>query len=78
MQEGEDDEYMYTLMVDGISVTSSPVFITAFSMFISVFYCFNMAYPSCLRKTLNFFQKVILNMEMLDRHFIHKWRESGS
>ncbi|XP_038065708.1 sterile alpha motif domain-containing protein 3-like [Patiria miniata] len=53
----------FSIVVDGIEVAHTDTFMSAFSCYVACFYVFNLAYPGVLRKTLNFFQRVILNIQ---------------
>ena len=53
----------FNVVIDGIAVSSSSNLMTALSIYFAGFYIFNLAYPSCLKKTCTFFQKVIFNTQ---------------
>ncbi|KAJ8017809.1 Sterile alpha motif domain-containing protein 3 [Holothuria leucospilota] len=53
----------YDVIVDGLSIASSSTLKLAVANYLAAYYCFNLAYPKCLRKTLQFFQKVVLNIQ---------------
>lgn len=57
------EDKQFEVVVEGIPVTTSPSFMCAFTTYLVSFYCFNLAYPSSLKKTLNFIQKIILNIQ---------------
>ena len=59
----EDEDTQYQVVVDAIPIASADTFLLAFAHYLASFYCLNLAYPACLRKTLHFFQRVILNIQ---------------
>lgn len=63
----EEDDTEYSVVVDSLQVVSSRNFLTCFANYLAVFYCLNLAYPTTLKKTLKFYQKVILNIEDNDQ-----------
>ncbi|KAJ8033840.1 hypothetical protein HOLleu_24204 [Holothuria leucospilota] len=52
----------YTLFADGVEVASTEDCLTAVAMWVSTFYVFNMTYPQCATRSLEFVQRVILNI----------------
>ena len=56
------DTGAFALKIDGISIFVWSSFIDLFIGFIGTIYCFNLAYPNALSKTLTFFQNVFLNL----------------
>jgi ABC-type uncharacterized transport system permease subunit len=56
------DTGAFALKIDGISIFVWSSFIDLFIGFIGTIYCFNLAYPKALSKTLTFFQNVFLNL----------------
>ncbi|XP_071820324.1 uncharacterized protein [Apostichopus japonicus] len=63
MFEGEEEVSSYTVKVDGFKVTESSNFMSAFAVYLATFYIFNLVYPTALKKTLNFYQRMILNIQ---------------
>ncbi|PIK49006.1 hypothetical protein BSL78_14112 [Apostichopus japonicus] len=63
MFEGEEEVSSYTVKVDGFKVTESSNFMSAFAIYLATFYIFNLVYPTALKKTLNFHQRMILNIQ---------------
>jgi len=53
----------FTLIADEEEIASSDSLIDGISMWISSFYIFNLEYPTCLKRTLAFLQKIILNIQ---------------
>ena len=53
----------FTISVDGVEVTNCSTLLPAVAVYLASFYVFNLAYPSTLKKTLTFIQKVILNIQ---------------
>ena len=53
----------FDVIIDEIAVSSSNNLMTAVTVFLASFYVFNLAYPTCLKKTLSFFQKIVLNIQ---------------
>lgn len=56
-----DDEY--EVIVEKVTVATAENFSTAFANYLSSFYCLNLQYPDKLKKTLKFFQRVILDIK---------------
>ena len=53
----------FDVIIDEIAVSSSNNLMTAVTVFLASFYVLNLAYPTCLKKTLSFFQKIVLNIQ---------------
>ena len=53
----------YSVFIDGLAITTSSSFLSAFACYLAAYYCFNLSYPASLRKTLQFFQRVMLNIQ---------------
>lgn len=62
-EEAEDEDREYSVFVDSLKVYSSENFLSCFANYLAAFYCLNLAYPSALRKSMQFYQKVILNIQ---------------
>lgn len=52
----------FTLQADGEEIAFTGNFITAVALWIAAFYVFNLNYPPGVSKTLQFLQRVILNV----------------
>ena len=53
----------FSTVIDGIDIAHSSTILMAFAVYLSSFYVFNLAYPVVLKKTLTFFQRIILNIQ---------------
>ncbi|PIK39241.1 hypothetical protein BSL78_23915 [Apostichopus japonicus] len=53
----------YTVIVETLEVATSKSLFAAMCNYLAVFYVLNMAYEPLLKKTLQFFQKIILNID---------------
>lgn len=60
MIEKEDE---YDIVVDGVAIATTDTFMCGFCNYLASFYCLNLAYPASLKKTLQFFQRVIMNIQ---------------
>lgn len=61
MKKMEDDEY--EVIVEKVTVAKAENFHTAFINYLSSFYCLNLQYTDTLKKTLKFFQWVVLGIK---------------
>ena len=52
----------FSIYIDGVDVAHCTTLLAAVSVYLACYYVFNLAYPAGLKKTLTFFQKVILNI----------------
>ena len=53
---------MFELKIDDISIFMCDSFLELFVGFLASIYCFNLAYPKPINKTLTFFQNVLLKL----------------
>ncbi|XP_076319943.1 sterile alpha motif domain-containing protein 3-like isoform X2 [Tachypleus tridentatus] len=52
----------FKLYVDGFDICATEDFVEAFTMYVGSFYIFNFAFPTKLKKTFNFVERVVLKL----------------
>ena len=54
---------MFHVYVDGIDIIATKEMKEAFALFLASFYIFNIAYPPKIEKSLQFYQKMFLQLD---------------
>ncbi|XP_071855164.1 uncharacterized protein [Apostichopus japonicus] len=62
MQSGVECHIQYEIgyHIQYIQISTADTYLAAFAHYLAAFYCLNLAYPACLRKTLHFFSESLL------------------
>ena len=69
IHQREEDDIVYTVMLEEESILETKHLLSAFEVYFACFYVFNLSYPKSLKKTMQFFQRPVLNIQ--DKEKVH-------